>query len=287
MGEIKIDPKFNIYKVYRTMNITNPYRFGSAGGATAGVQVEYQAVLDFASNNSIALPSTEEQAIHNQKLADLKSAGVWSGLSAFGMLEGTAPTAFKLIDWKRLVIMTSVGGVTWSTSGAKGNGSTGYIETGLNILNDTPTITAESVTNADASLGLKIYDHIPGGGEGMAITRSNSGANHFGMYATASDASPRIFSGAAALVPYSAMGGNLNGVTHSSIAVKEHRLYKDGVLIQTTLDLGGGVKFNYTLRLLTFNNSGGNILYASSGIGWFYVGASLNDKAAQVNTILK
>ena len=42
---------------------------------------------------------------------------------------GTATPAFKLIDWKRLITMVAYGSLTWSTTGAKGNGTNAYIDT--------------------------------------------------------------------------------------------------------------------------------------------------------------
>jgi hypothetical protein len=42
MAERKIDPKFNIYETYTTMNVMNPYRFG---GGSAGYEPETVALM--------------------------------------------------------------------------------------------------------------------------------------------------------------------------------------------------------------------------------------------------
>ncbi len=45
MAERKIDPKFNIYETYKTMNVLNPYRFGGATGGGGSYEPETVALM--------------------------------------------------------------------------------------------------------------------------------------------------------------------------------------------------------------------------------------------------
>ena len=105
----------------QTKNIT------IAEGAAAGA--DYQAVLDYATAQSIDLPDSAQQSIDNQLLIDYKATGAWVKDDCFMKFTGTATPAFKLIDWKRLITMVAYGSLTWSTTGAKGNGANAYIDT--------------------------------------------------------------------------------------------------------------------------------------------------------------
>lgn len=275
MPERKIDPKFNIHSNYRKLNIVNPYRFSSGG---SGITAEYQAVLDATAANGDSLPSKATQALHNQIIADLKSEGVWSELDSFGMFEGDGSLGYKLMDWVRLIKMTPTGGLTWSGVGVKGNGSNGYIETHYNILNN-----SVKLDNNSASIGLKIYDHNPtNNNQGIAITRDNTAAEHFGLYAPSGKISPRIFTGSAADTN---IASDINGKNHSLNNNGNVKHFKNSTEVMS-VNIASGVKFNRTLRLLTFNNSGSSILYSSVGLGWFYIGSHLEDKVSQLHSIL-
>ena len=89
----------------------------------------YQAVLDYYAAEGIEIPDSTEKSISNQIIVDLKAAGAWNKISSFFRFKGTATTAAKLVDWKRLSNGSSLGSVTWSNTGAKGNRSNAYIDT--------------------------------------------------------------------------------------------------------------------------------------------------------------
>lgn len=103
--------------------------------AGASYDADYQAVLDYATTNAIALPDSAQQSIDNQLLIDYKATGAWAKDDCFMKFTGTASAAFKLIDWKRLISMVGYGSLTWSDTGAKGNGTNAYIDP-LYIPND-------------------------------------------------------------------------------------------------------------------------------------------------------
>jgi len=96
--------------------------------AVAGYDVDYQAVLDYATSQSIALPTSTQQDIDNQLLIDYKATGAWAKDDIFLKFKGTSSAAFKLICWKRRVKAVGYGGLTWSDSGVQGNGTNGYID---------------------------------------------------------------------------------------------------------------------------------------------------------------
>jgi len=96
--------------------------------ASSTVDADYQAVLDYATTNAIALPDASQQSIDNQILIDYKATGAWVKDDAFMKFTGTATPAFKLIDWKRLITMVAYGSLTWSDTGAKGNAANAYID---------------------------------------------------------------------------------------------------------------------------------------------------------------
>jgi len=168
MGEISIDPKFNIHETYKKVRILNPYRNASPIG---GVDPDYQAVLDYASGNFIALPDAAQQDIDNQFIINYKASGAWDLDDVVLRFKGTATPAFKLICWKRRIEAQAFGGLTWSDSGVLGNGTTGYI--------DPLFIPANGVkyTLNDASVAFSTFNIGTSGGN-KTIAGSWSGANN-------------------------------------------------------------------------------------------------------------
>ena len=127
--------------------------------ASSTVDADYQAVLDYATAQSIALPDAAQQSIDNQLLIDYKATGAWVKDDCFMKFTGTASAAFKLIDWKRLITMVAYGSLTWSTTGAKGNGTNAYVDTKY-----IPATTGNnwSDTNAGTTVVLNNLGTIPG-----------------------------------------------------------------------------------------------------------------------------
>jgi hypothetical protein len=119
----------------------------NANGTAIVYDADYQAVLDYATNNSIALPSTSQQIEDNFDLLGMKAVGMWDKDDSIFKFKGTASSAFKLIDWKRLAQAIPNGGLTWNTTGVKGNGTDAWIDTGYN-----PTLHAVNYSLLDASL---------------------------------------------------------------------------------------------------------------------------------------
>jgi len=144
MGEISINPKFNIHETYKKVRILNPYRNASPIG---GVDPDYQAVLDYAAGNFIALPDAAQQDLDNQVMIGLKNSGGWAKNDVILKFKGTATPAFKLICWKRVIETTPFGGLIWSNSGVKGN----TVDTYINPQAPLSTLTNYTRNNASVS----------------------------------------------------------------------------------------------------------------------------------------
>lgn len=95
--------------------------------------VDYQAVLNYATAQGYTLPSSSQQILQNQLVLDLKSAGIWSKLDTFANFATDGDSNFALIDWKRLTQYTAVNSPTFTANqGFKGNGTSSYIDTNFN-----------------------------------------------------------------------------------------------------------------------------------------------------------
>lgn len=101
----------------------------SSGGLP--YDVDYQAVLDYATTQGFTLPSESRQMLDNQLIIDLKAAGVWDLLHAYWRFDEEA-LDFCRINWKSPGDHTATmnGGLTLTSGvGILGDGSTGYIDT--------------------------------------------------------------------------------------------------------------------------------------------------------------
>lgn len=104
--------------------------------SVAGYDADYQAVLDYATANSIPLPTEAQQDIDNQLMIDFKNAGYYSKRTVIFKAKGTADPAFKLICWKRKIAMNAYGSLTWDSEGVLPNGTNTYIDPIWNGFND-------------------------------------------------------------------------------------------------------------------------------------------------------
>lgn len=120
-------------------------------GKLAAIDPDYQAVLDYATTQSIALPISGVQTIQNQLMIDRKAAGTWNKDDSFVCFSGTN-SAFALIDWKRLSLYTAISAPTYvSATGFDGDGVAAEIST-----NFEPDVNGVNYTlnNAGIAYGL-------------------------------------------------------------------------------------------------------------------------------------
>lgn len=110
--------------------------------------VDYVAVLNYALNQGITIPSASQQALQEQIVIDLKAAGVWTKLDSL-VIWATENSDFALIDWKKLSLMTAFNSPTFTTNvGYQGNLTSAYIDLGFS-----PS-TAGNYALSDASFGV-------------------------------------------------------------------------------------------------------------------------------------
>jgi len=105
--------------------------------ASATYDVDYQAKLDFATANSIPVPSVAQSDIYNQTILDVKTTNAWLASSIAFDFSGDADIQFKLICLKRRVLAIDYGGGVWSNDGWLGNGTNSYIDPLFDTTSDT------------------------------------------------------------------------------------------------------------------------------------------------------
>lgn len=105
-----------------------------ASGGGGGFDIDYQAVLDYATLQGYTLASSEQQALQNQLLIDLKIAGVWSKLDSFTLFASDGDSDFALIDWIRLTTITAINSPTKvENQGFYGDAASAYIDSGIDL----------------------------------------------------------------------------------------------------------------------------------------------------------
>jgi hypothetical protein len=93
----------------------------------SGFDPDYQAVLDYATSEGIALPSSEEQAKGSALVAAIKAAGDWDNIVNL-MPIANSNTEFALIDWKQLRKWGSYNSPLYNAAtGYTFNGTSNYI----------------------------------------------------------------------------------------------------------------------------------------------------------------
>jgi hypothetical protein len=94
-----------------------------------GFDADYQAVLDYATTQGYALPSSGQQILQNQLVVDLKNGGIWSKLDTFANFATDGDSDFALIDWIRLTDYTAFNSPTFTTNeGFQGDNVSSYID---------------------------------------------------------------------------------------------------------------------------------------------------------------
>ena len=251
--------------------------------AAVSYDADYQAVLDYATTNAIALPDSAQQDLDNQLMIDLKATGKWVVCKAFLNLKGTATSSFKLIDWKRLVKYTDLGSPTWSSSGIKGNGVNAYIDLAWNF---------EDIALGfnDVAIGFTLFD---------ALVASDNPYNAiFGSAANATSTNQTrfyIYNGSFAAQLFNRSYGtiavqstDMNGFTMETISSADVRkLFLKGIEVGTATysSTDRGSQHNY---LLAQNRGGTPAGYCLQGLSNFIVlnAEPTSQEVQNFNTIL-
>lgn len=105
--------------------------------SSGGFDVDYQAILNYATTQGYTLPSSSQRVKQNKLLVDLKAAGVWNKLDTLAIFATDGNSDFALIDWKRLSQYTAINSPTFiSNGGFTGNGTSSYVDTNFNCLSN-------------------------------------------------------------------------------------------------------------------------------------------------------
>ena len=139
-------------------------RRGVIGGG-GGLDIDYQAVLDYATSQGWDLPSTEQQTYQSTLLRTLKSIGVWEKLDRF-FLHTTDSRNFARIDWVNpssnpVAVNGDVGGTLEFTD------NEGFHTDGVSYLNYRYNPTNDGVNVSQNSMTVGMYE--------WAVSSSNAG----------------------------------------------------------------------------------------------------------------
>lgn len=119
---------------------------GILAGSAGGFDADYQAILDYATTQGYTLPSASQQALQNQLVVDLKSAGIWSKLDIFYVCATDANSDFASINWKNPnnFEIIEVNSPTFTTNeGFYSDGVSAYLDTQYNLSTDSVNFTQD------------------------------------------------------------------------------------------------------------------------------------------------
>ena len=139
-------------------------RRGVIGGG-GGLDIDYQAVLDYATSQGWDLPSTEQQTYQSTLLRTLKNIGVWDKLDRF-FLHTTDSRNFARIDWVNpssspVAVNGDIGGTLEFTD------NEGFHTDGVSYLNYRYNPTSDAVNVSQNSMTVGMYE--------WAVSSSNAG----------------------------------------------------------------------------------------------------------------
>lgn len=151
-GDWLVHPTLNEVSMIRTVETdTRLELYKPFSQDVSSFDPDYQAVLDYATAQGYALPSTGQQTLQNQLMIDRKAAGLWDKDDTFALFAGSNAD-FALIDWKRLTTYTAFNSPVYTAAtGYKLNGASSYISTNYN-----PSVDGVNYTLNNAGLGYGV-----------------------------------------------------------------------------------------------------------------------------------
>lgn len=263
-------------------HINNTISFGGdvACGGGPSFDADYQAVLDYATTQGYSLPSAGQQTLQNTLVTDLKTAGVWAKLDAFGVRAVDGDSNFALIDWKRLLTTTAINSPTFTTNvGFTGDGATSYID---NLYN--PSVDAVNYTLNSASIGTYLQDDGGSGASGFV--------GYFG-HAETTPLTKSAFISSFNTTKIGRINTDVSGVSTSSFGNNFYLLsrtssasvtmYADGSVLQTASSTSTSL-INNSLFSLTRGLNGAIGAPNTYPESLFCIGGDLSAEAADFNT---
>lgn len=258
-----------------------PRDYSIAGGAVA---YDADAQAYFTANTAIT-SAADKNAINDFYLG-LKTDGIYTKIKAMYLpIWGSAASCkWNLINNRTFDLTFSVGGITYTSGGIQGNGTTGYANTSLNpsvsltLTLDNTHLSFYSRTNIEdtaADIGNKFTS-----GNQFLITLRYTG---FGIISDCyNSATGRIVA-----ANTDSKGFYIQSRTASNV----HKTFKNNSQIGTTNTGSSGSFLNLNLYLLSVNNNGTAESYSTRQCSFSSIGNGLTDSEAsnfytRVNTLM-
>lgn len=128
---------------------------GGGSSTLGGFSAEYQAILT--AGSGFTRPNATEQALQNQLIIDLKSAGIWAKLDAFYMFANNitdSTGAFARINWKNPTANYGIANPNLPTITAKAGFTGNGTNQGIDL--QFPANTGTNYKNPNGSFGVKL-----------------------------------------------------------------------------------------------------------------------------------
>jgi hypothetical protein len=247
--------------------------------ASGSYDTDAQAIIDAKTTAGVTWNSTKQDGVNAFVLAG-KSGGWWTkGIQLGNLTDGTF--ARNAINWKSpgtKNLSSSNGTVTYGTTGATGNGSTGYINMGI-----TP-----SADFADQNLSFGIYCRTTGNTDtkfdmGCGVPSPNT---QIVLSANVGAKARGVVSGDDQVNDPATTTESQGLFIVSRRAANDLELYRNGssLVTNTTDNSTPGLPTN-SMYLLAYNDNGSAILHSAREISFWWVGEDLTDaEVTSLNT---
>jgi hypothetical protein len=224
-----------------------------------------QAFFDRVTTAGGSLTTTEKNAT-NQLVLDMKSAGIWSAMRAVYPMIGASAAACAQNLKSSSFTGTFNGGITYASTGITGNGTTGFMNTGL----------APSANLSQNSTHLSYYSRTSGGSLETEMGTTNGATNRLQI----------TFSYSA--ICYNAVN---NGVTQfastittgfmiaNRIISTQIKTFRNGTILNTSTSNSTGLHSG-NIAILAVNDSSGVIQYSTKQCAFASIGDGLTDTQA-------
>jgi len=252
----------------------------STGGfkarVSSGIDADAQSFFNRVSTAGGTLSATEQSAINTLVIA-LKAANIWDSMKAMYPMVGSSAAACAQNLKSSSYTGTFNGSITYSSFGISGNGSNGYMNTGLTpfgtLNNANSHISFYSRTNGAAgnSVEIGVYDQSFGFGGPFIRTKNASTNFQYGMGTS------------------TAFNDTLSSNTDSRghfigtvLTTSNRRSFKNGTLSATNTTSGNadyGTTPIYILAVGTYPSNTPS-LYSTKECAFASIGDGLNDTQA-------
>jgi hypothetical protein len=273
--------------------VTNRSAFTATTGGGGGTSYDasYQALLDYATVAGYTLPPDSIKAKQNQMIVSLKANNVWDSLDVFyAFAAGTSDTSFAQLNWKAPAYYKASrrGSVTYNAKqGMKGDGTTGWIETGVNLITNTTAYTANS-----SHFGVYSYDQSVPVNKFVVSSYAGSAAQvNIALRDGNASASYKFSSSQACNSDNSTISdAQTQGYFHFINSSNSGYAYRNGTLIAdaSVCTTTSATTDRPVILLARYDTEGSpNTGFANANISVFHAGGSLNStKITSMNTII-